>query len=232
MYLPAAVVCGYLIYYLFKRVNIPWLRVMTIGVLVIFFSLELVQKTSFFGQKRRDFWLNMKSLGRECILVRYNSALYLLETDERKGEAILQQILNQKKHPFHAIYKLKVLEALGRHYTRRGQLRKAEENFQRILREEKAYPLSFWFSYANFLALSGRQAEGERIILRQLRNFPKNHLVLIHGARFYMIIKNYSKAKDLLEKDYRLFPSRQTRQLLEQLEKLTVKIPLNQSLLP
>ena len=228
LYLPAALFCATLVFYLQKLIKMPLVRVGIVVGLGILFAFELSQKAQLFGQKQKDFWLNMKPLQRESILVRYNSGIYLLAEHEREGEAVFQQILTEKEHPFYAIYKLKVLEALGRHYTRKGQMKKAGECFNRILREEKAFPLSFWFSYANFLALDGQQSEAERIILNQLRDFPENHLVLLHAARFYLIIKDYDRARQLLEKDYRLFPNQQTRQLLENVKKRTTRIPLLQ----
>jgi len=60
----------------------------------------------------------------------------------------------------------------------------------------------------------------EKIITERLRASPRDHFVLTRAAKFYLIFKDYEKAAELYARDYEIFPSEQTRKLIEDLRVL------------
>jgi tetratricopeptide (TPR) repeat protein len=94
----------------------------------------------------------------------------------------------------------------------------AEKYFNKLIKLRKEQSQHFYFIYAFFLAFNGKISEGEKIVVEMLNFFPRNHLVLLYSAKFYIIIKNYEKASELLTRDYDLFPTRETFKLLQKLK--------------
>jgi hypothetical protein len=82
----------------------------------------------------------------------------------------------------------------------------------------RSFLISPFGGHTGFLAYKNKPEEGKKIVTDMLRLFPQNHQVLIHAARFYMILKDNNRAIELLHKDYNLFRNSGTLKLLEQLE--------------
>jgi len=94
----------------------------------------------------------------------------------------------------------------------------AQKYFNKLIETRRHQSQHFYFTYANYLAFQGKISEGERIVTGMLNLFPENHVVLLHSAIFYLIAENYEKATELLTKDYKLFPTRETLRFLKKLE--------------
>ena len=61
------------------------------------------------------------------------------------------------------------------------------------------------------------QVVGERIVGSFLDAYPGNHEVRLNAAEFYWIIGHASRARSLLEDDYRLFPNERTARILKRM---------------
>jgi tetratricopeptide (TPR) repeat protein len=189
-----------------------------LAVLAVLYAFELYPKVSLYAKEEAAIWLAVKNPSREDALARLNIGLTLLDKDEERGLAILRGLLDEKERPNAEALKVRVAEELAAHYTRLKETAKAAPYYDEILRSGVSPSPYFLLNYAVFLALTGRPAEGERIVTGILEIFPENHLVLLNAARFYAIVGNFEKAAEFLRKDYALFPSPQTRDELRALE--------------
>lgn len=218
LYLPSILFTTYLVFIIFRRIKISWIPTSLLLVLTLLYSLEIYGKNCLFGKSEPDFWFNFKNIQQESMMVQFNVGVNYLRKDEKIGSDILNNILKQREHPFYNLYKRKVFEFFGTFYTFKGEFNRAERYFNILIESEKSHTLSFYFNYANFLALSGKSNQGERIILKQLKRYPQNHLVLLHSARFYLLIKKYQRAQELMERDYQLFPNEKIKKMLKTIE--------------
>jgi tetratricopeptide (TPR) repeat protein len=199
------------------------------GILLLLFfvySAEIYPKNSMFGRDETAFWLSLKNVEKEDGIARLNVGFFLLQKDESKALSHLNAVLALKDHPLHDMFKTRAYEELAAFYTRKKDFRKADFYFQELLKGGPLQSLHFSFVYADFLALTGRAADAEKIVRNLVDTFPQNHLVLLHAAQFYMAADDPERGVDLLEKDYILFPNQRT---LELLRRLKSKLPSSKS---
>jgi len=217
LYLSSAVVMYYLAYFLVTRIKAKRIGLGILICICLLYGAEIYPKNRAFGQSEKDFWLNMKNPEKENILARYNIGLHTLSQDEEKALLIFREILSLRDHPLHSRFEERIFEELAAYYTFRKDLEKAEEYFNRLLRMRPSQSQHFYVTYASFLAQSGRIEEGKKIIADMLRLFPENHLVLLHAAKFYIVLEDYPRAIELLNRDYKLFPTEEIRTLLKKI---------------
>ncbi len=218
LYLPSALLLSYLVFILFKKIKIKAIPIAVVALLCVLYAVEIYPKNKVFGNNETDFWLSFKNIEREDLIARFNIGVTYLPLDENKAMNVFNHIFSQKEHPFYRKYEAKIYEDLAQYYTFKKDFEKAETYFNKLRQIRSHQSQHFYFTYADFLAFQGKISEGEEIVTGMLDLFPENHLVLFHSAIFYMLIENYEKASQLLEKDYRLFPTRETLRFLKKLE--------------
>jgi tetratricopeptide (TPR) repeat protein len=220
LYLPSALFLSVLVFWLSKHVKKAAVVYLFLGCLFVAYGLEIYPKNKNFGQTETGFWLGIKDFEREDMLTRVNIGMKYLPLDGKKALEIFKSSLAQQDHPLHGMLEARIYEELASYYTFENEFNKADQYFKILFAQGKSQSQNLHFTYAYYLGLKGEEAEGEKIVVNMLDSFPSNHLVLTHAARFYMIIKNYQRAVELLDKDYRLFSDPQTRELIEQLKKM------------
>jgi len=222
LYIPSAILVAglsYLLFRLFRRAYVP---VFLAVLLAAVFSLQVYPWSNQFGQKEAHFWLSLGHLEREDVSARMNVGLIMLGRDEARAKAIFSGILDEKAHPLHDTVKTRIYEELAAYYVRKKDAVSAEQ-YIRLLQQEPGQSLHFTFVQADFLLLTGKPEEGERLILEVLGRYPRNHLVLVNAAEFYLGQNDIPKAIDILERDNDLFPALGSRALIESLK----NAPLN-----
>jgi tetratricopeptide (TPR) repeat protein len=186
----------------------------------IFYTLELYPKNKAFGRNEKEFWLGLENRNRENFLALFNIGIFSLPENEEQALEIFQKILEQKDHHLYERFQIRIYEELASYYTFRDKLEQAEYYFNRLLGLRKYQSQHFFVTYACFLAQKGKVDEGKKIIRQMLDVFSENHLILLHSAKFYIILKDYEKAIELLKKDFALFPTEEIKSLLNQIEKI------------
>jgi tetratricopeptide (TPR) repeat protein len=192
--------------------------IIILSLVCLFYGSEIYLKSKNFGQSEPDFWLGIQNVQREDLIAKMNIAQQLLYRDEQKALAVYNDILQQKDHHQYEVFCVRVYEELALYYTQKKDLKKAEEYVNKLFQLSDLQSQFFYFTYATFLTYKGEPEEGEKIVAEILRRFPQNHQVLIHAARFYMIVEDNKRAIELLQKDYNLFRNNDTLKLLKQLE--------------
>jgi len=167
--------------------------------------------------------MSLKDVEREDVVVKMNVGMKYLSRDEKVALEIFEKILSLKEHPLFEMIEARIYEELASYFTFRKDLKKAEYYFNKLLTGSKKQSQNFYFTYAYYLAFKGEKEEGAQIIVNMLDSFPMNHLVLTHAARFYIIINDFDRAIELLERDFQLFSNKQSFQLLNELKNLPPK---------
>lgn len=220
LYAPSAVLIGILFYLLSKWIKSRRVLFPVLICICIIFILELYPKNRFYGQKESDFWVNMKNIKRESLIAQFNSASAILFVNENKALLIYDDILKKRKnHPRYEDYKRMIQENLAAYYASKGELRKAKHYFESVIKMNKISGIEFHFNYASFLCLTGEKSRAKSIVTNLLHTNPNNHNVLFMSSKFYIRIKEYKKAIQLLTKDYQLFNRSESLQLLNVLKK-------------
>ncbi|MCX7973933.1 MAG: hypothetical protein N3B16_05465, partial [Candidatus Aminicenantes bacterium] len=98
-----------------------------------------------------------------------------------------------------------------------------EKYFELIFQRRPVHSLYTYFNYAYFLAKQGQREKGEKYVKEIIQLFPQNHLVLIHAANFYILIKEYDKALEYAKKNYDLFPNRKNKNFFLKIEEIIKK---------
>ena len=216
LYLPTALLAGFAVYSVWKGGKFKAVAV-ALGLLLAFaYTAEIYPRNVNFGKTEKDFWLSMKRPGKENFLARYNIALNTLPDNEGKALTLFQGILSERDHYLFERFEQRIHEELASYYTFQERLDEAEKHFNLLLGKGRAQSQHFYLTYASYLALRGEVEEGAEIIQRMLTLFPENHLVLLHAAKFYIVLKDYPSALGILERDFSLFPTEEVRLLLEQ----------------
>jgi len=219
LYFPSALFLSYLVYILFKKIKYKSIPIVLVLLMCLFYTVEIYPKNNIFGKNETDFWLSFKNIDREDLIAKFNIGITCLPKDEKKAMDIFNNILiTQKEHHFYKKYEAKIYEGLAQYHTFKKDFEMAEKHFNKLREIRRHQSQHFYFTYANFLAFQGKFSDGEKIVTGMLNLFPENHLVLFHSAIFYMIVEDYEKATELLTKDYRLFPTRETLKFLQKLE--------------
>jgi tetratricopeptide (TPR) repeat protein len=136
---------------------------------------------------------------------------------------IFDRILAQKQDSLYSIWKTRVYEELSIYFAFRRDFARAQYYFDELFRDPSGMSLHAAFNYCYYLAFAGEREEGERRVLHLVGRYPENHFVLTRAAKFYLIVKDYRRAAELYERDFRLFRNEQTRRLLEELRPLLPK---------
>lgn len=219
LYLPSALFLSYLVFILFKHLKVKAVSIIAIALLCILYTVETYPKNKVFGKNETDFWLSFKNIEREDLIAKFNVGVTHLPKNEKKAVDIFNNILmTQKDHHLYRRYEVRIYEDLAQYYTFKKNFPMAEKYFNELRKIRTHQSQHFYFNYAYFLAFQGKIENGEKIVKRMLNLFPENHLVLVHSARFYILTGNYQKAFELLTKDYKLFPTRETLKLLLKLK--------------
>ncbi|MFC2158694.1 tetratricopeptide repeat protein [Acidobacteriota bacterium] len=225
LYLPSALFIISLVF--LARSHVKWKGVLA-GFLILIclsFVFEIYPKNRAFGQREEDFWGSIKKVEKENFLAQFNVALFMLPTNETRSVALFDRILEQKDHHLFDRFQIRIYEELAAYFTSKRILDKAEDYFNRLLQTRDVQSQHFYVTYARFLAFSGRSEEGEKLIRRMLGLFPKNHLILLHSAKFFILIEDYDQALDLLERDFALFPTEEIKALLDQVRTIKNRLP-------
>ena len=225
LYLPSALFIIFLVF--LAKSHVKWKGVLA-GFLILvclFFVFEIYPKNRAFGQKEEDFWRSIKKVKKENFLAQFNVALFTLPTNETRSLQLFNRILEQKDHHLFDRFQIRIYEELAAYYTSKGTLDLAEDYFNRLIQTRRVQSQHFYVTYARFLALSNRSEEGEKLIRRMLGLFPKNHLILLHSAKFFILIEDYDQALDLLERDFTLFPTEEIKTLLDQVRTIQNRRP-------
>jgi tetratricopeptide (TPR) repeat protein len=218
LYLPSALFTSSLVYLLFSKIKHRLVPVLLLSVLCLLCVAEVYPKAKLFGKNESDFWLSIKKVEREDFIAKMNIGLHYLPKDEKKALKVFEELLSQKEHHYYELFEARIYEEIAAYYTLHKDLEKAEKYFNELFKRRKIQSQFAYFNYSYFLALKGEVEEGERIVQNMLQLFPQNHLVLIHAAKFYVIIKDIPRAIILYEKDLALFPSKKTKLILDQLK--------------
>jgi len=223
LYLLSALFVSCLVYLVMTKINWKAAAIGVLGILAVFYALEIYPKNRLYGNNETDFWMGIKDVGREDIIARSNIGIKYLDRDERKSLEILNAILAEKDHPLHRMWEIRIYEELAEYYTFKREFAKAEEYFNLLFKLQRYQSQHCYFNYADFLALTGKVQEGERIVQEMITMFPSNHMVLNYAVRFYLLVKDYPKAVEYVKKDSALFPNKKTSRLLREIEELEKK---------
>jgi hypothetical protein len=223
LYLPSAVFIPWMVHLTTHKIRPRAISLSLLFILAVVYAAEIYPKTKLYGQDEASFWLSIQKVEREDIMARFNIGIHTLPQDKDKALRLFENILAQKDHPLYEKWETRIYEELAIFFALNKDFPKAEFYFQELTANGKALSLHATFNYAYYLAFSGKIAEGERIILEKLEAFPRDHFVLTRAAKFYLIIKDYDKARALYARDYEIFPTEQTRRLLEELRTLQTK---------
>ncbi len=215
LYLQSAIFTTLLVYYIFKWVRKKHVAVTVLVLLGLCYAIELFPKSQLFGRDGRMFWLSIDNLEHESINVLFNVGSHTLPVDEGKGVGVYEFLLEHRKEsPKYERYRAEVFETLAGYYTVRGKMGEAGKYFDKALRLDSRRSVQFYCSYAYYLSLTGDGVKGEDIMVSMLKEFPENHLVLLSAARVYLRLGRNRRARELLEKDYRLYAHPDTAALL------------------
>jgi hypothetical protein len=220
LYLPSAVLAAGLAGGLFSVTRRRAVPAVLLVVLLAAYAVEIVPKNRLYGGDEAHFWLGITDAGREDLGAQFNIGIQYLPLDEGRALALFDRILAEKEHPLYEFWKRRVNEELAIYFAFQKDFVKAEDYFQELRKNPGGLSLHATFNYAYYLAFSGRAQEGEKIIRERLRASPLDHFVLTRAAKFYLILKDYGKAADLYARDYEIFPSEQTRKLIDELRVL------------
>ena len=187
------------------------------------YALEIYPKNEHFGKDEKAFWLGIKDPGREDALARFNVGVNNLFVDEKKALNLFDGILSRPDHPLYKMLRTRIYEELAIFYTVKKDFPKAESILGDLLKSGETQSLNFYFNYSYFLAFSGKRQEGEQLVLGLIRQFPRNHFVFLHAAKFYLIVQDYGRAGALYAEDFKLFRNRQSDSLAQQAAALQQK---------
>jgi tetratricopeptide (TPR) repeat protein len=220
LYAPSAILIGILSYLLSKWIPSRRILFPVLVCICIIYTIEIYPKNTFYGQKERDFWVNMKNIKRESLIAQFNAASAILFVNEEKALSIYDHIIKTRKnHPGYENYKRMIQENLAAYYASKGELQKAKHYFESVIKMNKASGIEFHFNYAFFLYLTGDESRAKSIVTHLLHTNPNDHNVLFMASRFYIRIKEYKTAIRLLTKDYLLFNRSESLRLLNVLKK-------------
>ncbi len=217
LYLPSAVFVASLSYFVLRKIRPHAIGYSLLVLLTIGYVVEGYPKARLFGRDEANFWLGIEKIEREDLIAQFNIGVKTLPQNEKKALEIFDQILARKEHPLYSLGSTRVMEELAIYFAYKGDFARAGQYFDTLSRQQGGMSLHSTFNYCYYLAFSGRQEEGERIIKDLVSRYRRNHNVLARAAKFYLIIKDYSKAEELYEIDYSLFRNEQTRRFLEEL---------------
>ena len=203
----------------------PAVSILVLIGLLALYGMELYPKNRAFGSSEKEFWTGIKKYDRENILARFNIAQFSLSENEEKSLEIFNSILSRSDHFLYTRFKTRIHEELAAFYTFNGRPDEAKRYFDELLRTGPNMSQHFYVTYASYLALTDRPEEGRNIIDRLLSLFPENHLILLHAAKFYIILQDYDRALELLTRDFALFPTEEIKGLLEQVRRVKDKHP-------
>jgi tetratricopeptide (TPR) repeat protein len=223
LYLPSAVLIGALAWLLDRRLKSRTLAVGAVVLLSAFYAAEIYPKNSLFGKDETGFWLGIKNPGREDALARFNIGVKTLPVDENKALALFETILSRPDHPLYGMLKTRIYEELAIYYAFKRDFPRAESYFNELFRTQGTQSLHSYFNYAYYLGISGKREDGEDLVSKLLRQFPRNHNVLVRAAKFYLIVQDYRKAAELYAEDFRLFRTGQSRLLADEAARLAQK---------
>lgn len=216
LYIPLAAAIPLLATFL-SRILRPMLYCLLVATLVLFYGVELLPHVRHYGQSDRDFWINLPHVERESRIFRLNHAAILFSVNEKKAAILLESLIKDRSSYQADLFRRRALEIGAFYCTSVNHLEKARYYFAILFAQYKEQPLNDYFQYAYFLAKSGNPKKGQEIILHYLEVFPENHEVLLHGAEFFLLTRDYPRALELLQKDFQLFP---TKAVLERIRKL------------
>ncbi len=220
LYLPSAVVIFSILLCLQSFVRKEAISYAFLCLFCVASGLEIYPKAVSYGKTEQNFWLGIKDVEREDVTARMNIGMQLLSRDEGRALKIFDGILTEKDHPLYEMVQTRIYEELASHYTFKRQFDRADQYFQELFSSGGGQSLNLQFTYAFYLALKGEKDQGEKIVMDMLRSFPRNHQVLVHASRFYIIVKDYGRAIELLQRDYQLFENRESLALIDELKKL------------
>jgi tetratricopeptide (TPR) repeat protein len=223
LYLPSAVLAAAVAYGLFVGIKRRAFSVAILVLLLAVFAVEILPKNRLYGRDDTNFWLGINDFRREDLIAKFNAGIKYLPVDEGKALGLFDDIIGEKDHPLYEFWKTRVDEELAIYFAFQKDFPKAEHYFQELRKAPAGLSLHATFNYAYYLAFSGRTKEGESIIGEKLRAHPRNHFVLTRSAKFYLLTKDYDKAEELYARDYAIFPTQQTRKLLDELRELRQK---------
>ncbi len=223
LYFPSAVFVVVLSYVLGRRIKPRAVGFILLALLAIGYVAETYPKSRLFGRDETAFWLGVKRVEREDIFAQFNIGVNTLPRNENRALAIFDRILARTKNPLYPLVSTRIYEELAIYFAFRGDFVKAEHYFDTIVKLRGGQSVHSMLNYSYYLAFSGRRGEGERVVQELLVRYPRNHGVLTRAAKFYLIVKDYDRAKELYEKDYSLFRNEQTRRYLEELRPMLGK---------
>lgn len=224
LYLPSAVLAAMVAWLLDRRVRPRALAIGAAVLLSAFCVAELYPKNVLFGREESSFWLGIKNPDREDVIGRYNIGAKTLPKDEKKAISMFDKILALSGHPLHDMLKTWIDGELAMHYALKRDFSKADFYFQELFRSGDRQSLHQYFNYSYYLGLSGDNKRGQELVLKLIREFPRNHNVLTRAAKFYLIVHDYGKAAELYAEDYRLFRNPESRVLAQQAAELDQKV--------
>lgn len=220
LYLPSAIFVVVLAYIFLRIIRPQSMGYVLVMLLTIGYAIEVYPKSQLFGRAETDFWLGIQRVEREDLLAQLNIGVHMLPKNEKRALEIFEQILARKEHPLYPLVSTRVNEELAIYFAFRRDFPKAEHYFNILSRQQGGMSLHSTFNYCYYLAFAGKPGEGERIIQGLIGRYPRNHDVLTRAAKFYLIVKDYSRAEELYERDYSLFRNEQTKRYLEELRPL------------
>ena len=134
LYASSAVLMGLLVYGFTKVIKSRHFLSILIVLLGLVYVSELYPKTVFFGQKEKDFWINMENIERESLVIQFNAAAKILFVDENKALMVFNHILEKEKnHPRYADYQELIHETLASYYSSKGDFQKAKSYYECII---------------------------------------------------------------------------------------------------
>jgi tetratricopeptide (TPR) repeat protein len=220
LYLPSAVFVIGLAYVVLHKIRPRAVGYVLVMLLTVGYAVEAYPKSGLFGRDETNFWLGIQKVEREDLLAQLNIGVHTLPKNEKRALEIFDRILARKEHPLYPLVSNRVYEELAIYFAFQRDFPKAERYFGILTGQPDGMSLHSTFNYSYYLAFAGKTEEGKRIIQDLVGRYPRNHDVLTRAAKFYLIIKDYSQAAALYERDYSLFHNEQTKRYLEELRSL------------
>ncbi len=216
LYMPVAAAVSLGVTFLSRHLR-PLLFGLLVSFLALFYAFELLPHVRHYGKSEREFWLELQHLERENRVFRLNHATVLLSVNEARADVLLESLIRDESSFQADFFQRRALETAAFHYTSVNQLQKARVYFTTLFSRAQEQPLSVYFQFAVFLAKSGDRQKGQAVVEHYMKLFPENHEVLLHAADFFLLTGDPVQALQVLQKDFRLFP---TSSVLEKIKKL------------
>jgi len=176
LYFPSLFFISFIVLLISRLVNKKLFRNIFFISLILIFSINIYSMNRYFSVKKEDdFWKHFKTIKNESIMIKFNYASSILQTDEKRALRIFKNILKDYEgHINYEYYKKEVYETFASYYTNKKDIKKAEYYFKKLNHKKIRIDTRFDFFY--FLYIKGERdlAKGmARDFYEKYKNFKE-----------------------------------------------------------